>query len=82
MDLEHTVMYNKVAKRHGLRIRTVADRNGYRHFLNQCMWSVVTSAQEQEAFYLIDGLHLNDSGKIAVVDEWIGILRKAAIPTP
>jgi lysophospholipase L1-like esterase len=68
---ENTIKYNKVAKRHGLRIRTMANYNGYYSMLNNCMWRVVSNAQEQESLFFPDGLHLTSDGKNAVVDGWI-----------
>jgi hypothetical protein len=66
-----TLKYNKVAKRHGLRIRTMANHHGFYSMLNNCMWRVVSNAQEEESLFLIDSLHLNDDGKKAVVDGWV-----------
>jgi lysophospholipase L1-like esterase len=72
---ENTIKYNKVAKRHGLRIRTMANFNGYYSFLNNCMWRVVSNAQEEESLFFEDGLHLTDAGKSTVIDGWIKDIR-------
>jgi hypothetical protein len=71
MSAQDTLQYNKVAKRHGLRIRTMANRNGYHSLLNNCMWRIVSRAQEEESHYIYDGLHLTVAGKEAVTDGWI-----------
>jgi lysophospholipase L1-like esterase len=79
MSPDDTFLYNKVAKRHGLRIRTVANRNAYQSLLNNCMWRVVSRAQEEESFYIYDGLHLNEAGKRAVADGWVADIEKVLI---
>jgi hypothetical protein len=71
MSTQDTIRYNKVAKRHGLRIRTVANRNGYQSLLNNCMWRIVSRAQEEESHFIYDGLHLTEAGKVAVTNGWI-----------
>jgi lysophospholipase L1-like esterase len=66
--------YNKMAKRHGQRIRTYSEIAGFYSFINKPMWSKISAAIEFSTYYHKDGLHLNHDGQTALVGEWIKIL--------
>jgi lysophospholipase L1-like esterase len=71
MNETATKQYNKVAKKHGQRIRTEARRAGYHHLINSCMWRCISQAIEEESLYRSDGLHLNTTGKSILTQSWI-----------
>jgi hypothetical protein len=71
MSQVQTMQYNRVAKKHGQRIRTEARRAGFQQLINSCMWSCITHAREVPTHYTEDGLHLNLEGKRALTSSWI-----------
>jgi hypothetical protein len=63
--------YNKMAKRHGQRIRSFSKIAGYHHLINNIMWRKISNSIEEHSFFLPDGLHLNPSGQFSVLIEWL-----------
>ena len=66
--------YNKMAKRHGQRIRTYSETAGFESLSNNSMWSKISASIKHSTYYLKDGLHLNHAGQIALVGEWIKVI--------
>ena len=63
-------MYNRVAKRHGQRLRTEATRLNFRVSLLNPFWRSISRAEADPSFYSPDGLHLNDLGMRTLVQTW------------
>ena len=63
--------YNKVAKRHGQRIATLAGRNHYEFTHNMPMWKKICIQLEDSSLFLRDGLHLNPAGNRAIAINWL-----------
>ena len=66
--------YNETSKRHGPQLRALTGIEGFNMLINDCMWLHISSAQEESSHFLIDGLHLNKSGQLAVVREWLSYI--------
>jgi lysophospholipase L1-like esterase len=72
--------YNETAKRHGQRLHTRASEAGHVCLYTKALWSKISAAIENPSYYLLDGLHLNPSGNIAIAKEWLNeILRVQAL---
>ena len=65
------ISYNKIAKRHGQRIRTFAKIAGYKYFINNSMWHKISNSIEDPSIFLLDGLHLNPTGQLTILFEWL-----------
>ena len=78
MDEAGTLRYNKVAKKHGQRIRTEARRAGFQHLINQCMWEGISRAKEDSTLFRQDGLHLNPKGRSTLTASWINAISTGA----
>jgi hypothetical protein len=71
-----------MAKRHGQRIRTFAKIAGYHYLINNYMWRKISGAIEELSYFLPDGLHLNPTGQLSVLLEWLEtIARDDTVPT-
>jgi lysophospholipase L1-like esterase len=71
LSQSQVVSYNRTAKRHGHRIREVAERDGFQHIYNIPLWSKISKYEEKPNLYLIDGLHLNVAGSEAIANCWV-----------
>ena len=71
------ISYNKMAKRHGQRIRTFAKIAGYHHLINNDMWRKISNSIEEYSFFLPDGLHLNPTGQLSVLLEWLEAIARS-----
>jgi lysophospholipase L1-like esterase len=68
--------YNETAKRHGQRLHTRASEAGHGCLYTKALWSKISAAIENPAFYLLDGLHLNPSGNVAIAREWLSEIHR------
>ena len=66
--------YNNIAKRHGKRIRSLADATGLKSFINNISWHKISIAKEDSTMYQADGLHLNPTGCKKILIAWMKIL--------
>jgi lysophospholipase L1-like esterase len=66
--------YNKIAKRHGKRIRSLAKAAGLNSFINNTSWHKISAAIENTTLFQADGLHLSPSGCKKILIEWMSIL--------
>jgi lysophospholipase L1-like esterase len=73
------VDFNTKMKRHGQRIRTMAERNHLGYILNNFSWGKISQCLEKPDYYLEDGFHFNSTGMHAQAKEW---LQQLAIPGP
>jgi lysophospholipase L1-like esterase len=74
------VSYNKMAKRHGQRIRTFAKIAGYNYLINKSMWHKISNSIEDHTLFLPDGLHLNPSGQLTILFEWLETIATSDSP--
>jgi lysophospholipase L1-like esterase len=65
------ISYNKMAKRHRQRIHTFAKIAGYKYFINNIMWHKISKSIEDPSLFLPDGLHLNPTGQLTILFEWL-----------
>ena len=76
------ISYNRMAKRHGQRIRTFAKIADYHYLINNYMWRKISGGIEESSYFLPDGLHLNPTGQLSVLLEWLEtIARDDTVPT-
>jgi lysophospholipase L1-like esterase len=67
--------YNKLCIRFRDMLRSAANRGGYRVLLNCSMWASVRFSREKAGQHLLDGLHLNSTGRNNVAQEWLEKIR-------
>jgi hypothetical protein len=65
------VAYNRTAKRHGQRIREVADELGYQYIYNMPLWHKISKYEETKNMHNKDGLNLNETGSKAIAKCWV-----------
>jgi lysophospholipase L1-like esterase len=68
---ENTVKYNNLAVRHGLRLRSAAQRLGFPTNLDMFMWARVYKTEVNTKYLLPDGLHLNELGQKELAASWV-----------
>jgi lysophospholipase L1-like esterase len=66
--------YNKLCIRFRDMLRSAANRGGFRVLLNCTMWASVRYSREKLGQHLLDGLHLNGTGRRAMAQEWLRIV--------
>jgi hypothetical protein len=70
-DLCH---YNNTVKRHSTRLRSEAAKQNFQAFLNNFMWKEKKSLLVKTQHYMPDGLHLTETAKKLVINDWIARL--------
>jgi hypothetical protein len=70
---EEVAAFNRLAKRHGQRLRAEASRLPIpiKVSLNMPIWNRISKAEEKADLFLPDGLHLSDVGKLAIATAWL-----------
>jgi lysophospholipase L1-like esterase len=65
--------FNRLAKRHGQRLRAEASRLPVpiKVCLNMPIWNRISKAEETSDFFLQDGLHLTEIAKRAIATAWL-----------
>ena len=71
LTLHQVSSYNKKMKRQGQRLRTLATIANFNCLINNVMWRRISAAIEDHTLYSRNGLHLDNSGRLAVVAEWL-----------
>jgi lysophospholipase L1-like esterase len=71
LNPELTAKYNKLAVRHGLRLRTAATAHGFTTNLNMFMWAHVYKYEANTQFICSDGVHLTSEGTKELARSWI-----------
>ena len=67
--------YNKLCIRFRDMLRAAANRGGLKVLLNCSMWASVRFSREKPGQHLLDGLHLNGTGRKTVAQEWLSKIR-------
>jgi lysophospholipase L1-like esterase len=67
--------FNRTVKRLGQRIRAAAEPRSFVPLLNNKFWRRISKSQEEASLLDTDGLHLNDLGKAALINDWAAILQ-------
>jgi lysophospholipase L1-like esterase len=75
MSAEKTDKYNKLAVRHGLRLRKLGSQVGFEVLMNTVMWKRVYKYEPKNELLLVDGLHLTDEGMKTLVQDWINFIK-------
>ena len=78
---EKTVKYNRLARRFGEMIRSAGNKPGSSFIgtVNRGFWGRIARCEVLPDNHLLDGLHLNDTGKALLVRGWVTILVTAAV---
>jgi lysophospholipase L1-like esterase len=63
--------FNRDAKRHALRLRAEAILLNIEVSMNNTIWKRISKTLEESTFYLPDGYHLNDAGKLSISTAWM-----------
>ena len=73
---EEVAAFNRLAKRHGQRLRAQASLlpRPITVSLNMPIWNRISKAEEVHDMFLKDGLHLTDTAKISIAGAWIKII--------
>ena len=85
LDEEEVAAFNRLAKRHGQRLRAEASQlpTPIQVSLNNPIWNRISRAEEKSQMFLKDGLHLTDNGKLAIAAAWLNdISIKVQLMTP
>ena len=76
------VDFNTRMKRHGQRVRTMAERNNLVCIINNFSWGKISKCLEKPSYYEWDGYHLNGVGMHAQAKEWMHHLAIPTLPPP
>lgn len=79
---ENTIAYNWIAKRYGLRLRSLAEEQNIRCSLNMVLWKQVSKAKENSSLISPDGLHLTKVAKIKIGMEWVNTFLQPIVAKP
>jgi lysophospholipase L1-like esterase len=76
---EQTLTYNKLAVRHGLRLKKKAAEVDLEVLLNTFMFKRVYKFEEKKELIWDDGLHLNAEGKGVLANGWMINIRQGGV---